>query len=32
LTVPAAMAADPIVGTWKLDVSKSMLVPSLSPP
>jgi hypothetical protein len=31
-TASAAMAADPIVGTWKLDVSKSKLVPSLSPP
>lgn len=30
--VSAAMAADPIIGTWKLDVSKSKLVPSLSPP
>ena len=32
LTASAAMAADPIVGTWKLDVSKSKLAPSLSPP
>ena len=31
-TASAAMAADPIVGTWKLDVSESKLVPSLSPP
>jgi hypothetical protein len=28
----AARAGDPIVGTWKLDVGKSKLVPSLSPP
>jgi len=31
-TASAAMAGDPIVGTWKLDVGKSKLVPSLSPP
>ena len=31
-TALAARAADPIVGTWKLDVSKSKLVASLSPP
>ena len=28
----AAMAGDPILGTWKLDVGKSKLVPSLSLP
>jgi hypothetical protein len=28
----AERAGDPIVGTWKLDVGKSKLVPSLSPP
>ena len=27
-----ARAGDPIVGTWKLDVGRSKLVPSLSPP
>ena len=32
VAVPAAMAADPIIGTWKLDVPNSKLVPSLSPP
>jgi hypothetical protein len=32
VTASAAMAGDPIVGTWKLDVGKSKLVPSLSPP
>lgn len=32
VTATAVMAADPIIGTWKLDVGKSKLAPSLSPP
>jgi hypothetical protein len=32
VTASAAVTEDPIVGTWKLDVRKSKLVQSLSPP
>lgn len=32
IVTASATAGDPILGTWKLDVAKSKLVPSLSPP